>query len=253
MIKRIYSIFTATLALLFMSRMALGQTEKTDDKDSLHWSIFAGAQGRIQTGNLNQVALGGNATVAVKNTRFSAEVSGLYTYAKIEDFVPVNDLWTYGIFKLIPDKPVYPVAIGLYGFSKSFAIDQSLVGGAGVGVNIIKPQPRRYIQANVYASYLSFEYKDLEAYKIPSSGLLVKMALPLIKKHLNISWEFHGYLGVSDTEMKGFQNQVFLNVPLTRQVSFTVNHTLFYSNIVNPGTKQINSFTLFGINFKTHK
>lgn len=238
--------------------LVVGYSENlsAQSSDTTKFNLVAGAQGRIQTGNLNQVALGGQMSALVKNSRFSAELSSLYNYAKIEDFVPVNDLWTYAMFKLNPNKRLYPFAIGLYGFSESFAITQSLVGGAGVGLNVIKASKSsqgKHFQINLYGSYLDFNYQDLEAQRSPAGGLLTRLALPLLHNRLNISWEFHGYLAIQDTDLHGFQNQVMLQIPLTRQLSFTINHTVFYGGIVNPGKEQTNQFTLFGGNFRTQR
>jgi len=246
--KRIYQYWRIIGLVVLLSQNLLAQFP-----DTTRFSLIAGVQGRTQSGNLNQIALGGNINALLKNERFSVEISSVYNYAKIEDFVPVNDLWSYVTGKLNPNKQVYLLVIGLQGFSESFAITQSWMGGAGAGWNVMKPQPYKLFQVNLYSSYLNFNYRDLPLQQSPAGGLLTRLVLPLLQNRLNIRWEFHGYMATNNADFHGFQNQVELQIPLTRQLSFTVNHSIFYGGIVNPDKVQTNTFTLFGVCFNTQQ
>lgn len=220
-------------------------------KDSLTVNWLSNFRGRLQTGNLKQFVIANQSNILLEKEAFNIEISGVYEYVKVNGFNGVNDLWTYMISRYGPRKKIYPMMILYYGFAKSFRIDRSFVGGAGIGINIVHKSPQQFLQVNAFAGYMDFVYQEIPAISTAFTGILAKGRSPIIPKRAFINWELNSYFSPDETKMYGFQNIIRLDIPLVDWFSFSVSHSMIFNNIVSGDSKRLNTLMLFGVLFKS--
>ena len=140
------------LILLLCSFTAFGKS------DSLKFHSFFDGQVMIQTGNLKQFSTNLILNTKLSNSNFESNINASFQYVKVNDFNVINDFWSYGYFKYHQTKRLYPIGMVYGGFAKSFGINSSFLGGAGLGLNIIQKSPQKFLHLNVIAGYMNFDY-----------------------------------------------------------------------------------------------
>ena len=208
-----------------------------------------GIRGRWQTGNLNQLALNPNANLLLSKNQFKNEFQVSYQYLKANDLVINSDLWTSAIFQYQPNKLVYPTAIILYGYSKSYRIDHSLFSGIGAGINIRNKSSTDLIQLNVFAGYMDVEFESEDVHSSVAGGMLLKSMSP-ITKHINVILEIQSYHSASELNLWGMRNMTSLRYHIHNNIFINATHHTIYNNQPIAEIKKANTIMLFGISYQ---
>lgn len=208
-----------------------------------------GLRGQWQTGLLNQFVINPNLQFNLNNKIIALETVANYEFLQVDAFNAINDFWSYVSLQYKPNKLIYPMVMGHFGFAKSYRLDHSLLGGVGAGVNLIKRKRYQYLQANLFVGYINFKFTNITAYQAPNAGAFLKMSLPLLKGVLRISWELHAYLSMLNAAYWGLDNRIGLAVQITKKFALHLSHNTIHNNITAPNISQTNTKLLFGLSY----
>ena len=178
--------------------------------------------------------------------QWSGTLSASYQYVRVEGFTVVHDWWNYALLKRGYTKRLHPVGMLYYGAAKSFGMERALVGGVGVGLNVVRKSPVKFVRINTIVGYLNFNYSINSSVEGAVLNSFLNASWPL-GKQAQLNLQTHGYLAPNESDVYGFQNTVQLAFPITRQVSATLSHMLVYSERVDEGKEQLNTTLLAGI------
>ena len=237
----IYKKSIAVLAFLICTQ-SYGQT------DSVIIGGLAGLRGMWQTGNLNQINLMPNGTIWLKHTKHYAEVLGTFHYIKVDGFEAKNDLWLYSLYQYSPSNRFFPSANAVTGYAVSYKLDHSIVVGIGGGVNLIKKSPTRYLQFQVYSSYLDFKFVGEDALKSFAFSSLLRANIPMTK-WLTFGWELGSYHSIREAEFWGGGNLYQLIFNLTKNFSVNISHQTYYNHQAATNIEKTNTQMLFGFQY----
>lgn len=219
--------------------------------DSLSVNLELGLRGRWQTGNLNQFAINPTASLKLSKTTFDLELNSQYQFLKVSGFTAIKDFWNIGIYRHRPGRKIYPMLATNLGFAKSYKIDHSYLAGGGVGLNLYRKSPIKYIRINVFAAYLDLAF----ATEIPHSSFAVgsnlKGSFPLVKGMI-FNWELHSFLSGTDTEYLGVNNLLQLHYKVSKSLFLTLSHNMIYNKKQIPDIEKVNTLMLFGIQYQIH-
>lgn len=218
--------------------------------DSIVYHGFVNLQAMLQTGNLEQ--FGGNtvASFSVNNTKFYTAGSFSYNYMNVNGFAILNDSWNYMLIRAVPKKVIHPAAMGYYGFAKTFGIEEAFVAGGGIGANLINQSPRKFLQTNLIAGYLTFKYEEGYTEQGSAVNSFIEGNSPLLNNKMEINWKFHGYVSPGSNGIFGFQNNLRLSIPFSKSLSVTISEQMIYNNEVPVFREQFNTMTLFGVSYR---
>ena len=235
--------------LLFL--MAFGSTSTA--QDSLSFSTELGLLGRRQTGNLDQLVLSPSARLKIGKSSFDTEITATYQFLEVNGFRSINDLWINNVVRIKPTKRVYSFSIVYYGFADSYRIDRSLIGGAGLGINVVQSTLDKYLQVHLYGGYASVDFQQAPSQSSPSFGSFVKAAFPLNSDKLSLLWEFHSYHALNDQDFEGVNNILQIRYALFKGFHLNASHTTIFNNTVNEGIAKTNTLMMFGLAYSYNK
>ncbi|MCJ8288927.1 MAG: DUF481 domain-containing protein [Crocinitomicaceae bacterium] len=238
-----------THTILFSLFILLGLSSLSQ-KDTVKFHGFVNGRLMIQTGNLNQVGGGFTGNLSFGNKTFNQEIGLSYNYVKVNGFVPVNDSWNHLLFKYKPSRRVYPFVIARYGFAKSFGLKTAFTTGAGAGINIVEAKPSSFLNFNIQAGYLYFEYYDSLIINEPVIESFVAGRAKLIENRLNLDWKLMGFITPWRENTYGLMNTLRLSFKLTKTIDFTISHEMLYNEVVPIDKKRLNTTFLFGIAYR---
>lgn len=238
-----------TRTILFNLFILLGLSSLSQ-KDTIRFHGFINGRLMIQTGNLSQIGGGINGSLSFGNKTFNQEVGLSYNYVNVNDFNAVNDSWNHLLFKYKPSRRVYPFVIARYGFAKSFGIKTAFTTGAGGGINIVETKPSSFLNFNLQAGYLYFEYYDSIIINEPAIESFVAGRTKLIENRLNLDWKLMGFITPWRENTYGLMNTLRLSFKLTKAIDFTISHETLYNEVVPIDKMRLNTTLLFGIAFR---
>ncbi|WP_299551628.1 DUF481 domain-containing protein [Seonamhaeicola sp.] len=221
----------------------LGQT------DSLKVEARVGVRGKWQTGNLAQFVINPNAGLTFKKNNNQLEFQGNYEFLKVNQGSLINDFWTYGIYQYQVHNTLFPIVMIHYGYSQAYAIDNSLIGGLGFGVNLMPKNHRSYIQTNLFIGHLNIKYQDVSKHKGTSLGSYVKLKFPIVKESLEILLDAQAYLSLKDTAYSSFNSRIIFLFKLINNFGFDLTYNLVYTNNNPSVTSKANGKLIFGLNY----
>lgn len=138
-----------------------------------------------------------------------------------------------------------------FGFAKSFGIDDSNLGGLGVGINIFKGFPKKYLNINTMLGYSKFNYVNVTDVEGMATTVFIAANTTVFKTNMELNWELHAfYLPDENIPTRGGKNTIRLSVPIHKGISFTTSHNYVYNSHVDTGISKVNTFLLFGLSFK---
>ncbi len=226
-------------------------------QDSLSVHTEIAMRGRRQTGNLDQFGINPSVKTALGSRAFNTELTGNYQFLKVNDFTSINDLWVNGIFRLIPDKRIYPFAITYYGFADSYKIDQSLIGGAGAGINLLSDSPHKTLQVHLFGGYADVDFAPtssvIATHSSAAIGSFVRGDFSIARSRFDIHWEFHSYHSVSNSDFYGASNLIDVRYALIKGLHLSASHSTIFNNTSNEGIARTNTLLMFGLAFRTEK
>ena len=201
----------------------------------------------IQTGNLKQFSTNLILNTKLSNSNFESNINASFQYVKVNDFNVINDFWSYGYFKYHQTKRLYPIGMVYGGFAKSFGINSSFLGGAGLGLNIIQKSPQKFLHLNVIAGYMNFDYFTNVRQEGGVMNAFIQGNTRIINERLNLSWEVHLYKAFNNNLAYGIQNQIRIGIPITKWLEIGISNTVNFNETVDLGKQKLNSMTLVGL------
>lgn len=234
------------LTILFLV-LFISPSLAQSDSSSNHFSF--GLRGRKQTGNVNQLGLNPSLDFGFSRGVSQTLLSANYDFLRINGNQVVSDLWLSGLFKGNSSKKVYTIARAFYGFAKSYRIDQSFMGGLGIGTILRSESGPEFIEFNAFAGYMDIDYDDGANHSAPALGILIKASIPIVKDKLSLSWQLDTYNSMNDVGFWGLSNRTTLVYPLLKRISLNVIHTTIFNNVVSDTIQRTNTLMLFGFTY----
>ena len=145
--------------------------------DSLRIQGEIGVRGIWQTGNFAQFVINPNGRITFEKKRTHIEIQANYEFLKVNKESLINDFWSFGLYQYNSGKTIFPIAMVHYGFAQAYAIDRSLIGGSGAGINLIQKNEHSCLQANIFAGYLNLKYENAAIHKATSIGFLFEIKI----------------------------------------------------------------------------
>ena len=177
------------------------------------------------------------------------EFDGNYEFLKVNQGSLINDFWSFAVYQYQAHKTIFPIVMFHYGYSQAYAIDNSLIGGLGLGLNSIPKNGGNYLQINFFIGRLNIKYKGVSEHKGASLGSYVKLKFPIVKEVLQILMDSHAYLSLKDTEYSSLNSRVIFLFKLINNLGFDLTYNLVY-NSNNPSvTSKTNGKLIFGLNY----
>ncbi len=223
-------------------------------QDTLSVSAEVTLLGRKQSGNLNQVGLSPTALLKVNNSAFDLESRTTYQLLRVNGFTVVNDLWTNTFLRLGSGQRLYPVVVGYYGFADSYDIEQSFIGGAGGGAQLLRSENGASLEVTGFGGWVNVEFTgNPESVNSNNSsmvlGSIIRGNLPLPVVKMKIRWEFHSYHGLRDQQFFGFNNLIQIHYPINKGFQVTANHNTIFNQTVSSGIARTNTLLMFGLTY----
>ncbi len=237
--------------IVFSLLLALLPNDLSGQTDSLSFSSDLTVMGRRQTGNLDQFSILPSARFLLGNSTFNVEAAANYHLLEVNGFRSINDFWTNGVFRLSPNRIVYPFSIVYYGFADSYRIEQSVVTGAGFGVNVFG-KADRFLRLHFFGGYTNIRFENASSMASSALGSFARLELPMDSK-LNVRWEFHSYHGIASVELSGINNVVQLRYALSRNFHVSASHTTIFNNTVSEGIAKTNTLMMYGLSHTLNK
>ena len=128
-------------------------------------------------------------------------------------------------------------------------IDQSLIGGIGAGINIIKKDKHSYFQANVFAGYMNLKYENSKAHNAPNAGTYIKLKFPLKEDLVYFILDINGYISLDDTQFRGFNNRMMVNFQVLKNLGVNLSYRLVHNNNTPTIINKTNGKLVFGLNY----
>lgn len=228
----------------------LNSTNAQINNDSLHINGEIGIRGKWQTGNFAQFVINPNAKITLEKKKTILDVRINYEFLKVNQGSLINDFWSFGMYQYSSNKTIFPIAIAHYGFAKSYAIDQSLIGGIGAGINIIKNDKHNYFQANIFAGYMNLKYENTVAHNTTNAGTYIKLKFPLKEDLVYFVLNINGYISLDDTRFRGFNNRMIVNFQVFKSLGINISYRLVYNNYTPAIINETNGKLVFGINYE---
>ncbi len=217
--------------------------------DSLRVNGEIGIRGRWQTGNFAQFVINPNGRIIVEKKQTRVEVQANYEFLKVNKGSLINDFWTYGIYQYNSEKTFFPVAMTHYGFAQAYAIDHSLIGGLGVGINAIKKNKHSFLQANIFAGYLNLKYENSPVHKAESMGSYVRLKFPLKKDVIHAVLDSHAYVSLKNSDFHSFNSRMILLFQIVKNFGVNMTYSLVYNNNNPSVISKTNGKLVFGLNY----
>lgn len=238
--------------IIVLAIVVLAQTSVMAQTDSLRVDAEIGVRGKWQTGNFAQFVINPNARMTIEEKRTLIELQANYEFLKVNQGSLINDFWTYGMYQYNSKKTVFPMAIIHYGFAQAYAIDVSLIGGAGGGVNLIKNDEQRYLQANVFTGYLNLKYENSTIHRAASVGSYVKLKFPIKKGLVYCIIDSHSYISLKNSDYRSFNGRMILVFQVAKSIGVNMTYRLVY-NHNNPSViENTNGKLVFGLSYAFH-
>jgi len=217
--------------------------------DSLVVNGEIGVRGKWQTGNFAQFVINPNGKLIVDKKRTRIEVQANYEFLKVNKGSLINDFWTYGMYQYNSKKTIFPMAMTHYGFAQAYAIDHSLIGGFGVGINAIKKNEHSFLQANIYTGYLNLKYENAPIHKAESMASYIKFKFPLKKDLIYAMLDSHAYASLKNSDFHSFNSRVILLFQIVKNFGVNMTYSLVYNNNNPSVISKTNGKLVFGLNY----
>lgn len=217
--------------------------------DSLQVYGEIGIRGKWQTGNFAQFVINPNGNITIEKNRTRIEVRANYEFLKVNNGSLINDLWSYGIYQYNSDKTLFPMAMTHYGFAQAYAIDHSLIGGLGIGLNAIKKNRHQFLQANIFTGYLNLKYESAPIHTAVSMGSYVRLKFPLKKDLIYGMLDSHAYVSLKNSDYHSFNSRLMLLFQLLKHFGTNITYSLVYNNNNPSVISKTNGKLVFGLNY----
>lgn len=208
-----------------------------------------GVRGKWQTGNFAQFVINPNGQLIIEQKRTRFEVQANYEFLKVNQGSLINDFWSYGLYQYNFGKTFFPMAITHYGFAQAYAIDRSLIGGGGVGINIINKNEFNYLQANLFAGYLNLKYENTAVHEATGLGSYVKVKFPLKNDLLYCILDSHAYMSLRNSDYHSFNSRIILVFQVVKRFGVNMTYRLVYNNNNPSVIEKTNGKLVFGLNY----
>lgn len=252
-VQKIINLSGGGVSFFLIIVLSLGLTGQVfAQADSLTVRSDIGLNGRWQSGNLNQFGVNPHAQLLLANQKFSSELKVDYQYMNVEKFNLINDLWLREVVKINPGKKVYPMAVLISGFAKSYDIKQSLSVGAGAGLNLRHKSPFDYFRVGLYGGHFYFEYNNEVPLKGATIHSMINAMIPLAGK-MTLIWDLDTYNFIKDGSIWGLNNSVVFQFEIAKNLSLNLIHSTIFNSKTTANIKKINTLMMFGINYKFNK
>lgn len=232
-----------TMAVLLFSTVVIAQT------DSLRINGEIGVRGKWQTGNFAQFVINPNGRITFEKKRTRLEVQANYEFLKVNRGSLINDFWSYGIYQYRSDRTIFPMAMTHYGFAQAYAIDESLIGGLGAGINLIQKNEHHYIQLNIFTGYLNLKYENTPVHESAGLGSYVKFKFPLKKDLFYCLLDSHAYVSLKNGDNHSFNSRLILLFQLIKNIGINMTYSLVYNNNNPSVVEKTNGKLVFGLNY----
>ncbi len=221
--------------------------------DSLRINGNLGVRGKWQTGNFAQLVINPNGGVIFEKKQTHIELQANYEFLKVNNGSLINDFWSFGIYQYSSNKTFFPIAMTHYGFAQAYAIDHSLIGGLGIGINVIKKRKHRFLQANIFSGYLNLKYENTPVHKAASIGSYLKLKFPLKKDLIYAMFDSHGYLSLKNGNYHSFNSRMVLMFQIVKNIGVNMTYNLVYNNNNPSVISKTNGKLVFGFNYAFSK
>jgi len=232
-----------TIILFCLQNSAIAQT------DSLFVNGEIGVRGKWQTGNFAQFVINPNGKITIKKKKNRMEIRANYEFLKVNSGSLINDFWSYAIYQYDSNKTIYPIAMTHYGFAESYAIDQSLIGGLGLGGNVIKKRKHSFLQANIFTGYLNLKYKNTPIHSATILGSYVQLKFPIKKNSIYCMVDSHSYISLKNSNYHSFNSRALLLFKVIKNFGVTMTYSLVYNNNNPSVISKTNGKLVFGLNY----
>lgn len=231
------------ILLVCLPTFLIGQTEKLKVQGNI------GIRGKWQTGNFAQFVINPSGKIIVEKKRTRIEVQANYEFLKVNKGSLINDFWTYGMYQYNSEKTIFPMAMTHYGFAQAYAIDHSLIGGLGIGINAIKKNKHSFLQANIYMGYLNLKYENAPIHKAASMGSYVRLKFPLKKDVIYAMLDSHAYISLKNSDYHSFNSRMILLFQIVKNFGVNMTYSLVYNNNNPSVISKTNGKLVFGLNY----
>lgn len=217
--------------------------------DSLQITGEIGVRGKWQTGNFAQFVINPNAQIIVSKKKTRIEARANYEFLKVNKGSLINDFWSYGIYQYNSEKIIFPMAMTHYGFAQAYAIDHSLIGGLGVGINAIKKSKHRFLQANIFTGYLNLKYENTPIHEAASMGSYIRLKFPLKKDLIYTMLDSHAYVSLKNSNYHSFNSRLIMLFQIVKNFGVHITYSLVYNNNNPSVISKTNGKLVFGLNY----
>ena len=217
--------------------------------DSLRINGEIGLRGKWQTGNFAQFVINPNGRIIIEKKRTRIEVQANYEFLKVNQGSLINDFWSYGMYQYHSEKTLSPMAITHYGFAQAYAIDHSLLGGIGIGINVIKKSKSRFLQANIFTGYLNLKYENTPIHSSGSMGSYLRLKFPLKKDLIYATADSHAYVSLKNSDFHSFNSTMILLFQITKDFGINMTYGLVYNNNNPSVISKTNGKLVFGLTY----
>ncbi|UTW67420.1 hypothetical protein KFE94_04725 [bacterium SCSIO 12643] len=237
------------LAILIILYSGISIKGQEATQDSLKINLEIGLIGIWQKGNLEQLSLMPNGQLKLRTNKWYSEISSSYNFLIIQGYSPINDFWFNGLYQHQNSKKIYPYFQSVNGFAKTYLIDGSSFNSIGLGINLIPNTPTKYFQFHLSTGYLYFKFYHESSHTALGFGTLIRAYFP-ISDHLNLKWELAGYYSSDDHTYGGGNNNLTLEMFVTKRIFVTLMHQFYYHNRDIDGVERYTSILQYGLKYK---
>jgi len=237
------TIISVVIIVFCIQNNAITQT------DSLRINGEIGVRGKWQTGNFAQFVINPSGKIILEKKRNRIEIQANYEFLKVNQGSLINDFWTYGMYQYNSDKTIFPMAMSHYGFAQAYAIDHSLIGGVGIGLNAIKKSTHRLLQANIFIGYLNLKYENAPIHKAASMGSYVRFKFPIKKELVHAILDSHAYVSLNDSDYRSFNSRVALLFQIVKDFGVNITYSMVYNNNNPSVISKTNGKLVFGLSY----
>jgi hypothetical protein len=219
-------------------------------KDSLCLKAEIGIRGKWQTGNFAQFVINPNGKLFLAKKRSRFEVHANYEYLRVnKESSLINDFWSFGLYQYNSDKAIFPIVMTHYGFAQAYSIDHSLIGGLGIGVNLLSKENQSFFQLNIFSGYLNLKYKNALAHKSASMGSYIRLKFPLKEDLISVMLDSHAYVSIKESDYYSFNSRMILLFQIVKNLGINMTYSLVYNNNNPSVATKINGNLVFGLNY----
>ena len=217
--------------------------------DSLQIYGQVGLRGKWQTGNFAQFVINPNGKLVVQKKKTRIAMQANYEFLKVNQGSLINDFWSYAMYQYNSEKRFFPMAMTHYGFAQAYAIDYSLIGGLGIGINAIKKSEDSFLQANIFMGYLNLKYENVPTHQATSMGSYVRLKFPLKKEAIYAMLDSHAYISLKNSEYHSFNSRMALLFQVVKNFGLNITYSLLYTNNNPSVIEKTNGNLVFGLNY----